>query len=127
MEGKVERDVKGGYEVRIGGARGFCPFSQIDTVRTADPAQHDLVRSLRGQAGGFRLARAPDDITLADIIRAIDGPLASVRGIRPEDVDRRRRTGHDARLSGVSRPRVRFRTPTCVDRHGDRCVRRNWQ
>src|SRR5256885_1650258 len=40
VEGKSERDVNGGYEVRIGGARGFCPFSQIDTVRTTDPAQH---------------------------------------------------------------------------------------
>ena len=40
VEGKVERDVKGGYEVRLGGQRAFCPFSQIDTVRTADPAQH---------------------------------------------------------------------------------------
>ena len=40
VEGKIEREVKGGYEVRIGGQRGFCPFSQIDIVRTADPAQH---------------------------------------------------------------------------------------
>ena len=40
VEGRVERDVKGGYEVRLGGQRAFCPFSQIDTVRTADPAQH---------------------------------------------------------------------------------------
>jgi small subunit ribosomal protein S1 len=40
VEGKIERDVKGGYEVRIGGQRAFCPFSQIDTVRTTDPAQH---------------------------------------------------------------------------------------
>ena len=40
VEGKIERDVKGGYEVRIAGARGFCPFSQIDTVRGTDPAQH---------------------------------------------------------------------------------------
>ena len=40
VEGRVEREVKGGYEVRIGGARGFCPFSQIDIVRTTDPAQH---------------------------------------------------------------------------------------
>jgi small subunit ribosomal protein S1 len=40
VEGKVERDVKGGYEVKIGGQRAFCPFSQIDTARTADPAQH---------------------------------------------------------------------------------------
>jgi small subunit ribosomal protein S1 len=40
VEGRIERDVKGGYEVRIGGQRAFCPFSQIDTVRTSDPAQH---------------------------------------------------------------------------------------
>ena len=40
VEGKVEREVKGGYEVRLGGQRAFCPFSQIDAVRTADPAQH---------------------------------------------------------------------------------------
>src|SRR5258707_12544497 len=40
VEGKVERDVKGGYEVRIGGQRAFCPFSQIDTVRATEPAQH---------------------------------------------------------------------------------------
>ena len=32
--------MKGGYEVRLAGQRGFCPFSQIDTIRTADPAQH---------------------------------------------------------------------------------------
>src|SRR5205814_2254187 len=40
VEGKIEREVKGGYEVRIGRQRAFCPFSQIDIVRTTDPAQH---------------------------------------------------------------------------------------
>jgi small subunit ribosomal protein S1 len=40
VEGRVESVVKGGYEVRIAGQRGFCPFSQIDTMRTADPAVH---------------------------------------------------------------------------------------
>ncbi len=40
VEGKIERDVKGGYEVRIGRQRAFCPFSQIDIVRTTDPALH---------------------------------------------------------------------------------------
>jgi small subunit ribosomal protein S1 len=40
VEGKIERDVKGGYEVRIGRQRAFCPFSQIDIVRSTDPAQH---------------------------------------------------------------------------------------
>jgi small subunit ribosomal protein S1 len=40
VEGRVESVVKGGYEVRIAGQRGFCPFSQIDTMRTSDPAVH---------------------------------------------------------------------------------------
>src|SRR5687768_2573691 len=41
VEGKVERPVKGGYEVRIARQRAFCPISQIDTVRNTDPAQHE--------------------------------------------------------------------------------------
>jgi small subunit ribosomal protein S1 len=40
VEGKVERTVKGGYEVRLARQRAFCPFSQIDTARTADPESH---------------------------------------------------------------------------------------
>ena len=41
VEGKVEKSVKGGYEVRIARERAFCPLSQIDIVRTADPAIHE--------------------------------------------------------------------------------------
>jgi small subunit ribosomal protein S1 len=40
VEGKVERAVKGGYEVRIGKQRAFCPMSQIDTLRT-EPSAHE--------------------------------------------------------------------------------------
>jgi len=40
VEGKVEAVVKGGYEVRIARHRAFCPVSQIDASRTADPAEH---------------------------------------------------------------------------------------
>ena len=40
VEGKIEREVKGGYEVRLGGQRAFCPFSQIDIVRNTEAAQH---------------------------------------------------------------------------------------
>jgi Rrf2 family protein len=43
-----------------------------------------LVRSQRGTEGGYWLARPPEDITLADVIRAVEGPLASVRGSSPE-------------------------------------------
>ncbi len=48
VEGRVERQVKGGYEVRIGRSRGFCPFSQIDNTRS-DPASHE------GQVYEFRI------------------------------------------------------------------------
>lgn len=41
VEGKVEKAVKGGYEVRVARERAFCPLSQIDIVRTADPAVHE--------------------------------------------------------------------------------------
>jgi small subunit ribosomal protein S1 len=41
VEGKVDKVVKGGYEVRIARERAFCPLSQIDIARTADPAVHE--------------------------------------------------------------------------------------
>lgn len=44
-----------------------------------------IVRSHRGADGGFRLARDAADVTVADIIRAVEGPLATVRGGPPED------------------------------------------
>src|SRR5438034_11590374 len=46
-----------------------------------------LVESRRGADGGYRLARPADEIALADVIRAIDGPLAGVSGARPETLD----------------------------------------
>ncbi len=46
-----------------------------------------IVCSQRGADGGHRLARDPDQVTIADIIRAVEGPLATVRGGRPEDAE----------------------------------------
>ena len=46
-----------------------------------------LVDSRRGADGGYRLARPAAEVTLADVIRAIDGPLAGVSGARPETLD----------------------------------------
>ena len=43
-----------------------------------------LLRSQRGADGGYRLARRSEEITVADIMRPLDGPLAEVRGLRPE-------------------------------------------
>ncbi len=47
VEGKVERAVKGGYEVRIARQRAFCPISQIDTLRTDAPAHEGRVYAFR--------------------------------------------------------------------------------
>ncbi|MEJ7652827.1 MAG: Rrf2 family transcriptional regulator [Chloroflexia bacterium] len=46
-----------------------------------------LVRSQRGAAGGYWLARPAAEVTLADVIRAVEGPLAAIRGMSPEDVE----------------------------------------
>ena len=46
-----------------------------------------LVASQRGAEGGYWLARAPAEISLADVIRAVEGPLANVRGMRPEELE----------------------------------------
>jgi Rrf2 family protein len=45
-----------------------------------------LLRSHRGGEGGWSLARPADTITVADVIRALEGPLASVRGLRPDQL-----------------------------------------
>lgn len=47
----------------------------------------DLVRSQRGVDGGYRLAREAWAIPLADVIRVVDGPLASVGELRPDELD----------------------------------------
>lgn len=50
--------------------------------------RHDeLVASQRGVDGGYALARPASEITVADVIRAVEGPIATVRGSRPEEVE----------------------------------------
>ena len=46
-----------------------------------------LVRSVRGLNGGYHLAAPADRITVADVVRAVDGPLMSVRGARPPELE----------------------------------------
>jgi Rrf2 family protein len=46
-----------------------------------------LVQSRRGAEGGYWLARPADQISIADVVRVIDGPLAAVRGIRPSEIE----------------------------------------
>ena len=53
----------------------------------ADLKRSRIVGSARGAEGGYWLQRPPEDITMADIIRAVEGPLADVRGVRPDALD----------------------------------------
>lgn len=48
-----------------------------------------LVVSRRGQHGGFSLARSAGEISVADVIRAVEGPLADVHGVPPEELEYR--------------------------------------
>jgi Rrf2 family protein len=52
----------------------------------ADLRNAGIVASRRGADGGYWLARPADEVSLADVIRAVDGPLANVRGVRSEQL-----------------------------------------
>ncbi|SNT17019.1 transcriptional regulator, BadM/Rrf2 family [Micrococcales bacterium KH10] len=51
-----------------------------------DLKRDGLVVAYRGRFGGYQLGRDADDIYIADVVRAVDGPLAAVRGLPPENV-----------------------------------------
>jgi Rrf2 family protein len=62
------------------------PVKFLESI-LGDLRQAGLVRSQRGVEGGYWLARPGAEITVADVIRAVEGPIAHVRGVRPEDVE----------------------------------------
>jgi len=67
------------------GRRQEIPHGFLQAI-LADLRRAGVVMSQRGQSGGWRLARTPDTVSVADVIRAVDGPLVSVYGLRPEAV-----------------------------------------
>jgi Rrf2 family protein len=62
------------------------PVNFLENI-LAEMRQDGIVRSQRGAAGGYWLARRPEEVTVGAIIRAVEGPLATVRGQRAEDLD----------------------------------------
>jgi Rrf2 family protein len=52
----------------------------------ADLRNAGLVRTRRGAEGGYALTRAAGEISVADVMRAVEGPLAAVQGVRPESL-----------------------------------------
>jgi Rrf2 family protein len=47
----------------------------------------ELVASQRGAVGGYRLAKPAEEISIADVIRELEGPIATVRGARPDELE----------------------------------------
>lgn len=66
-------------------AQGIPPQFLVDIL--SELRADRLVRSHRGRDGGYELARPADQISIADVLRCIDGPLASVRDIALGDLD----------------------------------------
>ncbi|MGH3031435.1 MAG: RrF2 family transcriptional regulator [Gaiellaceae bacterium] len=69
---------------RIAQAQGI-PLKFLENI-LLELRHHGVVSSQRGAEGGYWLARPAEEITLAEIIRAVEGPLANIRGERPESV-----------------------------------------
>lgn len=82
LAGRADRAPVSAEEI---GREQDIPHGFLQTI-LADLRRAGMVVSQRGQAGGWRLARGADAITVADVIRAVDGPLVSVYGLRPEAV-----------------------------------------
>lgn len=62
------------------------PQKFLETI-LIDLRHAELVTSRRGVEGGYALGRPAEEITLADVIRAVEGPIATVRGVRPDDIE----------------------------------------
>jgi Rrf2 family protein len=70
---------------RVASAQGI-PLNFLENI-LGELRHAGIVRSQRGAEGGFRLAKPAEEVTVADVIRAVEGPLASVRGGPPEDAE----------------------------------------
>ncbi|MDQ1449954.1 MAG: hypothetical protein QOC79_2925 [Actinomycetota bacterium] len=78
---KSGEPVKGEYLARLQG----IPQNFLENILT-ELRRSGIVRTRRGAEGGYQLARPAADITVADVLRAVEGPLAAVQGIRPDEL-----------------------------------------
>jgi Rrf2 family protein len=84
----VELAAAGGATVkgdRIAELQGI-PLKFLENI-LAELRRAGIVGSQRGADGGYRIVRDPDSVTVADVIRAVEGPLADVHGTPPEALD----------------------------------------
>ena len=97
VSAKVDYAVRAAIELAAEAGEGPVKGERIATAQGIPPKflenilldlRHaGLVASQRGAEGGYWLARAPEEITVADVIRAVEGPIASVRGVRPDELE----------------------------------------
>ena len=69
---------------RLASAQGI-PLRFMENI-LGELRQAGIVASKRGAEGGYMLARPPAEISLAEVIRAVDGPLANIGGLRPDQL-----------------------------------------
>lgn len=81
---QAQEVLAGPISVEALGQRQGLPRKFLEAI-VADLRAADLVVSTRGARGGYRLARPASEISLGDVFRAVDGPLAEVRGLRPHE------------------------------------------
>src|SRR3954453_19743194 len=68
---------------------------------------HGIVRARRGAKGGFWLARRADEVTVAEIVRAVEGPIAHVQSTPPEDIEYRGNSEHLQKVCTAARASLR--------------------
>jgi Rrf2 family protein len=66
--------------------RQDIPHNFLENILT-ELRRAGIVRTRRGADGGYQLARPADEITVADVLRAVEGPLAAVQGVRPDQLE----------------------------------------
>jgi Rrf2 family protein len=94
VSAKVDYAVRAGAELAAAAGSGPVKGERIAQAQDIplkflenillDLKHAGLVQSQRGAEGGYWLAQPPGDIAVADVIRAVEGPIANVRGSRPE-------------------------------------------
>jgi Rrf2 family protein len=97
VSAKVDYAVRAAVELAAAGDGGWVKAEAIAAAQDIPRKfldnilqglrQSGIVESRRGPEGGHRLARAPEEVSIADVIRAIDGPLANVGGRSPDGVE----------------------------------------
>ena len=100
---------KADYAVRAGAELAAAGEGPVKGERLADaqdiPLQflehillelkhHGIVRARRGAKGGYWLARPADEVTIADVVRAVEGPIADVQSTPPEAIEYRGNSEH---------------------------------